>query len=1092
MTVEFDPFAGPVFDKSAPTTESQREIFAAAQWGAEANCAYNESGSLRFTGALDVPALSRAFVKLGDRHEALRMFFARDGQTLFVRPSGSLATTMSRVDLTDLPEPERNARLAAVLARDVETPFDLENGPLFSATLVTLAANVHQLVMTGHHIVVDGWSWGVLLRDLGTFYTAESGAAVCSLGGAPSFVQYATNERAAESGETYAQAQRYWLNQFSGPSLPELDLPTDRRRPAFKTYSSRRIDFSLPKELTDKLKRAGAQLGASYFVSMLACFAAMLYRLTKQDDLVVGIPVAGQAATGEHNLVGHGVNMLPLRFAVLDGMTFAELVKAAQTVMLDGAEHQQLSYGALLKQLVIKRDPSRLPLISVVFNLDQGMPGNELGFVGLDVRYLTNPRHFENFELFVNASETLGETVLEVQYNTDLFESETVVRWLKSMQTLMESAVSTPGKRIDQLNLLSQAERDTVIKVWNATARDYPRDMTLHEMFEAQVDRTPDAVAVEFEGATLSYRELDYRANQLAHHLTTLGVGSDVRVGVFCERSLELVIALYGVLKSGGAYVPLDPDYPMERLAFMVEDADVPVLLTQSHLVDRLPQHGSEVLCLDADWPKVSKSETTRLGRTSGPKDLAYVIFTSGSTGRPKGAMNEHTAVVNRLVWMQSAYHLDETDVVFQKTPFSFDVSVWEFFWPLQTGARLFVARPEGHRDPAYLVDVIKSAGITTLHFVPSMLAAFLEAAGVETCISLKRVVTSGEALAPTHVDRFFERLPHVPLYNLYGPTEAAIDVTHWTAKRGSRAVPIGRPIANTQIYIVDSQGQHSPVGFEGELWIGGVGVGRGYLNRPDLTAEKFIPNPFAEGRVYRTGDLARWQTDGEIEYLGRIDHQVKVRGFRIELGEIEAVLSSCAGVHETVVIAREDTVGDKRLVAYVVTRDEENFTETGLRKHLRKNLPDYMIPQHFVTLDKLPLSPNGKIDRKSLPAPLGSSVNTRTVVAPRTGAERLLADLFQEALKVGGVSVHDNFFDLGGHSLLCFQVIDKVQEKTGVRLNPRVMMLSTLEQIALFLTQEQGDTKNVPAAQTDSTAKEPTSDRIGFARKLMQKVGLS
>lgn len=570
---------------------------------------------------------------------------------------------------------------------------------------------------------------------------------------------------------------------------------------------------------------------------------------------------------------------------------------------------------------------------------------------------------------------------------------------------------------------------------WNATAQDYPRDVTLYEMFESQVDRTPDAVAVAFEGATLSYRELDERANQLARYLQTLGVGPDVRVGVFAERSLELVIALYGVLKAGGAYVPLDPGYPLDRLTFMVEDADVPVLLTQSHLVERLPQHTAQVLCLDADWAKIGKGKKTRLGRTSGPHDLAYVIFTSGSTGRPKGAMNEHTAVVNRLVWMQAAYQMNATDVVLQKTPFSFDVSVWEFFWPLQVGARMLVARPEGHKDPAYLMDVIQSAGITTLHFVPSMLAVFLEADGVEACKSIKRVVTSGEALAPAHVDRCFERLPQAGLYNLYGPTEAAIDVTHWTARPGSRIVPIGQPIANTQIYIVDAQGQQTPVGVEGELWIGGVGVGRGYLNRPDLTAEKFIANPFAEGRVYRTGDLARWQTDGQIEYLGRIDHQVKIRGFRIELGEIEAVLASYAGVREAAVLAREDTAGDKRLVAYVVAR--EGLDVDALKAHAAAALPEYMVPSAVMVLDVMPVSPNGKLDRKALPAPSRKRPQlAEPFVPPQGKTEEALCSIFQQVLGLDDQpGINDNFFELGGSSLMAVQAVAKAKSQHGLNI---------------------------------------------------------
>ncbi|MDX2093226.1 MAG: amino acid adenylation domain-containing protein, partial [Kofleriaceae bacterium] len=506
-----------------------------------------------------------------------------------------------------------------------------------------------------------------------------------------------------------------------------------------------------------------------------------------------------------------------------------------------------------------------------------------------------------------------------IELNTQLFDPSTIERMLGHYQTLLEGIVAEPAQRIGELPLLPPAEREQLLVEWNATSQDYPRDACLHELFEAQVDLAPDAVAVEFEGAQLTYGELDRRANQLAHHLRSLGVGSDVRVGVCAERSLELVVALYGVLKAGGAYVPLDPSYPSERLAFMVEDAAVPVLLTQAHLVDTMPAHGARVVRLDADWAQVARASAARLGRTAGPSDLAYVIFTSGSTGRPKGAMNEHRAVVNRLHWMQTAYRLDATDAVLQKTPFSFDVSVWELFWPLLVGARMVVARPEGHRDPSYLVEVIRAQQITTLHFVPSMLAAFLEGEGVESCTSLRRVVTSGEALAPAHVDRCFARLPAAELFNLYGPTEAAIDVTHWTCRPGANVVPIGRPIANIEIYLLDPSRQPVPVGVAGELYIGGVGVGRGYLNRAELTAEKFVASPFGAGRLYRTGDLARWLADGTIEYLGRIDHQVKIRGFRIELGEIEAVLAAHATVREVVVVAREDSPGDKRLVAYVV-----------------------------------------------------------------------------------------------------------------------------------------------------------------------------
>lgn len=1087
MTVEFDPFAGPAFEKSAPTTESQREIFAAAQWGAEANCAYNESGSLCFTGALDAQALCRAFAKLGDRHEALRMFFARDGQTMFVRPPGSLATSMSVIDLTDLPETERNVQLAAVLARDVETPFDLENGPLFNATLIKTASNVHQLVMTGHHIVVDGWSWGVLLRDVGALYSAESSAAVCSLASAPSFVHYAVNERAEESGENYTQAQRYWLDQFSDPSLPELDLPTDRRRPAFKTYSSRRIDFPLPKELTDKLKKTGAKLGASYFVSMLAGFAAMLHRLTRQNDLVVGIPVAGQAAAGEQNLVGHGVNMLPLRLPILDGMTFAELVKAVQTVMLDGAEHQQLSYGAILKQLAIKRDPSRLPLINVVFNLDQAAQGNELGFAGVDVHFLTNPRHFENFELFINASETMGETVLEVQYNTDLFDQETVTRWFSNMQMLLESAANAPNNRVDSLNLLAPAERDKLLKEWNATARGYALNTTVHELFEAQVDRTPDAVALQFGETKLSYRELDARSNQLARYLRGLGVAPDRLVAIYAERSVEMVLGMIAVHKSGGAYVPLDPNYPQERVRFIQKDADAAILLTQASLATKLPHEvGVTIIALDTDWPDIAKVSPERLERTSTAKHLSHVIYTSGSTGLPKGVAIEHRSTVNFCHWASEAFTPAQRDGVLFSTSICFDLSVFELFATLSWGGRVVLVE-----NALALANLPPDANVRLVNSVPSVLATVLKTTALPA--SVETVNLAGEPLKDDLVRQLYSSPSVKDVVDLYGPSETTTYSTFTRRVAGARPT-IGRPLANTMVYVLDARQQLLPQGLPGELYIGGSGVARGYLGRPELTFERFLTDPFASesgARMYRTGDLVRWLPDGTLEYLGRIDHQVKIRGFRVELGEIESVLSKHAVVQEAAVMAREDIAGDVRIVAYVVPKDGEDCTDMELRKHLRKTLPDYMVPQHFVALDKLPLTPNGKVDRKALPAPAGVVADARILVAPRTDTERLLADLFQDALKVGGVSVHDNFFDLGGHSLLCFQVIAKVQEKTGVRLNPRLMLLNTLEQTAALLAEERGPGASGKVTR-DEVNDKPLSDKpVGFAAKMLQKIGL-
>ncbi len=580
-----------------------------------------------------------------------------------------------------------------------------------------------------------------------------------------------------------------------------------------------------------------------------------------------------------------------------------------------------------------------------------------------------------------------------------------------------------------------------VLVDWNDTRVDYPQDVCLHQLFEAQAARTPDAVALVFEDRQLTYRELDERANQLAHHLRSLGVGTETFVGICLERSIEMVVGLYGTMKAGAVYVPIDPTYPQDRLTFMLQDANTPVLLTQEKLAAKLPPHQAKTVCLDSEWPVIARQSTASPNIALTPDNLAYMIYTSGSTGKPKGAMNTHRGICNRLLWMQDAYQLKADDRVMQKTPFSFDVSVWEFFWPLLAGARLVVARPEGHRDAAYLVELINAQQITTLHFVPSMLQVFLREPRVESCRSLRRVICSGEALPYELQETFFGRLPAVELHNLYGPTEAAVDVTYWACQKGSplRTVPIGKPIANIQMYVLDPQLKPVPPGEPGELHIGGVGLARGYHNRPELTAEKFIPDPFSEkpgARLYKTGDLARHMPDGNIEYLGRLDHQVKIRGFRIELGEIESVLAQHPGVAETVVVARGDVPGEKRLVAYLVSAGATAPTVSDLHAHLKLQLPDYMVPAAFVVLKEMPLSPNGKVDRKALPAPDQSRPELKDAfVAPQTEQENILAGIWAEVLEVSPIGVNDNFFELGGDSIRAIQLLARAQ-KSGLRIS--------------------------------------------------------
>ncbi|MEM9485370.1 MAG: amino acid adenylation domain-containing protein, partial [Cyanobacteria bacterium P01_F01_bin.116] len=631
-------------------------------------------------------------------------------------------------------------------------------------------------------------------------------------------------------------------------------------------------------------------------------------------------------------------------------------------------------------------------------------------------------------------------------YNSDLFETDTVVRMGHHFQTLLKAMVEDEFQSLSSLALLSSAERKQILIDWNDTAVSYPQaNQCIHEIFEQQVKLAPDAVAVVYKQEQLSYQDLNNKANQLAHYLQGLGVGPDTLVGVCVERSLEMLIGLLAILKAGGAYVPVDPGYPQERLQFMLQDAQVSVLLTQTSLLEKLPQQQTTLFCLDRDWSEVEHYSSQNLKIELTPENLAYVIYTSGSTGQPKGVINRHGSICNRLLWMQDAYDLTPDDRVLQKTPFSFDVSVWEFFWPLLVGARLIVAKPEGHKNSAYLIDLIVQQQITTVHFVPSMLAAFLQDPHIDQLKCLKRVICSGEALSGQLQQDFFAHLD-CELHNLYGPTEATIDVTAWHCQQpDSAVVPIGRPIANTQLYILDSDLQPVPVGVSGELHIGGAGLARGYLNRPELTQERFIENPFGQGRLYKTGDLARYRSDGAIDYIGRIDYQVKLRGFRIELGEIESVLTR--QVQQCVAMVREDTPGNKRLVAYVVHALEGEFDGDRLKAYLKQHLPDYMVPNVLVPLESLPLTPNGKIDRKALDAP--DAGPSQEFVAPQTDEEITLTEIWQDILSQEKIGIHDNFFELGGDSILSIQMIAQAR-KAGLSLSPKqLFQYQTISELA-------------------------------------------
>ena len=784
------------------------------------------------------------------------------------------------------------------------------------------------------------------------------------------------------------------------------------------------------------------------------------------EQILVGAPFANRPLPEFERLIGNFLNVVTLRCDASGNPSFIAFLQRCRESLLTAFSNADVPFESVVKALKSVRDPSRNPVFQVLM---QVLPPMRTRLGDLRISRFDFELRFSQVDVAMHLfEENDGGFFGQLQFCTELFSKETIERLARNFTHLLGEIARAPQQRILEIPILSPSERNRVLHEWNQTAADFPRDATLHALIAAQAQRTPDAVAVEFEGARLTHRELDCRANQLARRLRGLGVGPGVLVGISIERSLELVIGLLGILKAGGAYVPIDPDYPEERRAFMLADASVPVLLTQQKFASNLPPHHARVICLGADWADVAQESDHAPDDTATAEDLAYMIYTSGSTGRPKGALNHHRGIVNRLLWMQSRYQISSADAVLQKTPFSFDVSVWEFFWPLLSGARLVMARPGGHQDPAYLIRVIKERGITVMHFVPPMLRVFLEEPGVSDCTGLRHVICSGEALPHDLQEKFFERLS-CELHNLYGPTEAAVDVTHWTCVRGSNSatVPIGRPVANTRCYILDTLLQPMPVGVPGELHLGGVQIGRGYHNRPELTAEKFIADPFSNepcAKLYKTGDLCRWLPEGTIEYLGRLDLQVKIRGFRIELGEIESALTQHESVREAVVIAREDSPGDKRIAAYVVCAPP--CSVEMLRAHLRTRLPEHMVPSAFVLLDALPLNANGKVDRRALPAPGEVSASTRDFVEPRTELEARIARIWREVLKIPRIGIHNNFFELGGDSLRAMQIVGRLRGPGFPELN--VFQIFERQTVAEFA-----------AALADAVQNEPREEGV-------------
>jgi len=889
----------------------------------------------------------------------------------------------------------------------------------------------YALVCT-HHLVCDNESIDILFNELASY-----------LNGKPEELSepkpYRDHVAQALAYARSRDAQAFFhtkLGDIAEPTAPFglMDVRGDGSE-MLEAHDQLEID------LGRRLRMQARRLGVSAATVFHAAWALAVAKASGREDVVFGTVLMGrlQGSAGAKHILGMFINTLPLRIS-LEGMTALKLVERTQRELMELLGHEQASLAEAQRCSAASESA---PLFTALLNYRHSRERNQ-ELNGLSGVTLLSSQGRTNYPILLSVDDQRGGFMLELETDRRINPKRMLAYTRTAVQSLVEALESAPETDALSLQVLPASELLEIGR-FNATETEMPNGRLVHELLDEQVKRSPEAVAVSYEGESLTYSELNARANQLAWHLRAKGIGPDERVGICMERSLEMVVGLFGILKAGGAYVPMDSSYPAERLAYMLADAAPRFVLIQERLRRHLPRSNATLIALDSQWGEIGRQETGSLSAKElglRADHLAYVIYTSGSTGRPKGAMNEHRAVVNRILWMQEQYRLGQADCVLQKTPFSFDVSVWEFFWPLMTGARLVVARPGGHQDPAYLMDLIERSGVTTLHFVPSMLQTFLGQHEMGRCPSIRHIVCSGEELPATLQNKCLEQFPHAQLSNLYGPTECAVDVTSWECTRDEAEgrVPIGRPIANTRIHVLDRRGRPVPIGVAGEVHIAGVQVGRGYLNRPDLTAERFLADPFGtdpNGRMYKTGDLGKWRDDGTIEYLGRNDDQVKIRGFRIELGEIEAQLVQHPEIKEAIVVAREDAPGEKRLVGYVIPRDISNRPAAeSLREHLRSLLPEYMVPSAFVALQAIPVTPNGKLDRRALPKPDQSAYTGRAYEPPRGEAEEILAHIWQEMLHIERVGRNDSFFDLGGHSLLALKLLFMIDREFGLTLN--------------------------------------------------------
>ena len=1036
-----------------PISYSQQRLWFLHQLDPDAH-AYNIPAAFRLTGPVNAATLEKSVQEVVRRHEILRTTFSLlDGEPMQIVAAAGLAG-MSVVDLGSLPETEREDELRRRVAEETKRCFDLEKGPLFQVSLLLIDHEESVLIINMHHIISDGWSMPIFFRELAISYEAFAKNKSPVLPELPiQYADYAIWQRERLRGDFLEEQVSYWKKQLEGIS-GVLNLPTDRPRPSRQSFrgSSQSLEFS--RELTDRLKALSKKQGVTLFMTLLAAFQTLLYRYTGQEDIVVGSPIANRTRTEVEGLIGFFVNTLVLRANFAGNPTFREVLGQVRNTALDAYEHQDLPFEKLVEELQPTRSLSYSPLFQVMFIL-QNAPGTSIELQGLSVSPIRTGTETAKFDLTLSMHEQAEGLKASLHYNTDLFDDVTITRLLGYFVTLLEGIVKEPTLCVSDVPILTEAEKQQLLVEWNDTKRDYPKDKCIHQLFEAQVEKTPNAAAVVFENQQLTYADLNRRANQLAHRLQKLGVGPETLVGICMERSLDMIVGLLGILKAGGAYVPLDPDYPKGRLEFMLEDAKVCIVLTDASSRSSLPPTNVPVICLDGHWEAVAKESQVNPTGQSTADGLAYVIYTSGSTGVPKGVKVRHRGVV-RLLFGIDYVQLGSAQTILHLAPISFDAATFEVWGALLHGGKsvLFSGKVPGAGE---LGAILKKHHVNTLWLPAALFNTVINEAS-QGLSGVRQLLIGGEALSVSHVKKALSLLPNTEIINGYGPTESTTFTCCYSIPRqlneNLSSVPIGRPIGNTQVHILDPQLNPVPIGVAGELYIGGAGLGRGYLNRPELTAEKFVANPFSitEGeRLYKSGDLARYLPDGNIEFLGRIDQQVKIRGYRIELGEIEVVLGQHPAVKECVVLVREDSSADRQLVAYVVSTLGSDPSARELRSYLQQKIPQYMVPSAFVFLDTIPLTPNGKIDSKRLvahgkPEPILND----SYVPPQNFTENTIKKIWQSALGIEKIGIHDNFFDLGGHSLLSIKVLSQLSEFYKLDLKPRWLFESpTIAQLA-------------------------------------------